>query len=283
MAFTFLLLHIVFASAFTLAIKWSQNRGKENIVTIGAINYIIAAIAIVPEFVQSGIEPSTNAMLIGGSMGAVYFINYFFAVFAIRHAGAASATVVSVLSIIVPIGFGVLVWNESPNTYQLVGIVLAFVSLLLIGGQSKQATVERHPKTALILLVFFALCGFSRVTQEAFKHICEAEQRPTFLIAAFAIASVPSVIVLLARWRNIKRAEVLCGLGMGVANILQVHFILKSLQFFPGYVVFPFTSAGAVCFTTIVATLFLTEKLNRRTTIGISISVVALFLLRYWG
>ena len=70
---------------------------------------------------------------------------------------------------------------------------------------------------------------------------------------------------------------------MGVANILQSHFILKSLEHFPGFVVFPFTSAGAVGFTTLVATYLLGEQLNRRTLVGISIAVLALFLLRYWG
>ncbi len=111
----FLLLQVVFASAFTLVIKWAQVRGREDVITIGAINYIVAGLSIAPIFILTNPSPvSVDAIWTGGSMGVVYFIAFFFAIYAIKSVGASSATVVSVLSILLPIAVAAVIWNEHP-------------------------------------------------------------------------------------------------------------------------------------------------------------------------
>ena len=49
-----LLLNIIFASAFTLIIKWVQVRQREDICTVGPINYIVAAVLIAPQILRAG-------------------------------------------------------------------------------------------------------------------------------------------------------------------------------------------------------------------------------------
>ena len=77
------------------------------------------------------------------------------------------------------------------------------------------------------------------------------------------------------------RLELAFGFGMGASNILQTHFILKSLHYFPGYIVFPVSSAGGVLVTVLVATCVLGERLHRKTCWGIGIAVFALILLNW--
>ena len=67
----YLLLNIVFGSLFVLCIKWVQVRKKEDVITIGMINYITGALAILPEFMQSHPTAVTaESMVTGGTMGA---------------------------------------------------------------------------------------------------------------------------------------------------------------------------------------------------------------------
>ena len=68
---------------------------------------------------------------------------------------------------------------------------------------------------------------------------------------------------------------------MGLANGVQTFFILRSLDFYEGYIVFTVTSAGGIIFTMMVATRLLGEKLSKLTYIGIAIAVVALCLLNW--
>lgn len=283
-----LILNILFASTFMLSIKWVQVRQREDVVCVGAINYIVAALWVLPEFLRSANDLDVDssslvaAITTGVTMGSCYFVAYFFVIYTIKKVGAASSSVVGVLSILVPILCGIAIWNEKPNGLQLVGVLFAFVSLLLIGWKKGSAKDEkRRWFTPFILMCFFVLAGLSRLSQEAFKHVSEPDYRPTFLFAAFLVAAIPSLAILIYRRKWPSWRELGLGFAMGASNILQSHFILKALQSFDGFVVFPVTSAGALVLTTVVANQVLGEKLNRRTVAGIAIAVVALVMLNW--
>lgn len=265
-----------------LFIKWAQVRGTEDVVTIGTINYIVAAILIAPFFAMTETQHMTRAATgTGATMGVCYFIAYFFVIYAIRWVGASSATVISVLSLLVPIGFGIFWWGDEPTLPQVFGIALGVASLLLIGGQKKESigSVEKPWFAPIMLGLFFVLCGLSRLAQEAFRHWSTTDEIMTFNFAAFATAAVPSIIVLVMRRKGISRTELAFGFAMGLANFLQTQFILESLQRFPGFIVFPVVSAGGIILTTLIATRTLGERLTVKSYIGIAIAALAMVLL----
>ena len=162
--------------------QMGADRNREDVITIGAINYIAAAVLIAPHFfAEQFFEISPGAMWTGGSMGAIYFVAFFFAIYSIKVVGASSTTVVSVLSILFPITVAAFVWDEIPNFQQMLGIGLALLALLLIGIRTNRRPSEKRAwLTPLILLGFFFLCGCSRLSQEAFKHVSVPEQRRHF-------------------------------------------------------------------------------------------------------
>jgi drug/metabolite transporter (DMT)-like permease len=228
-------------------------------------------------------------------MGMTYFIAFFFVTYAIRKVGASSTTVVSVLSILLPISLAVVLYHEYPSRGQAIGIGLALVSLLLIAAGRKPrdikghvadtAAIENGPSKTwvvpLILAVFFFLCGMNRVYQDAFKHLSSGEHRPAFLVAAFTMASLPSLVVLFRRKTVPLPAEFGVGVAMGLANVLQTFFVLRALQHLEGYIVFTLASCGAIVLTTIVATWLMGERISRQAQLGISLAVIALVFLRW--
>lgn len=289
----YLVCYVIFSSIFTLCIKWVHVRGKEDIITAGAINYIVAALIIAPWFVIDGQQTGNRAAIIaGGSMGLMYFINFFFVIWCVRVVGASSTTVVGVLSMLMPIIYAAITWDSQPHWLQGIGIALAFVSLILIGlkpdrqavqvKDKKAADKSKEPfswKAPLILGGFFLLCGLSRIAQESFKYASVESQKPTFLLAAFVAAGIPSIILLLWRRRKIMPMEAFVGVAMGVANGSQTWFTLKSLDAMAGFIFFPVSSAGGIIFTMFVAVLWMQEKISRRALIGIGIAVVALVMM----
>lgn len=286
----YLFLYIVFSSVFSLCIKWVHNRGSEDIITVGAINYICAAISIAPWFLIDGDQTGdTMAIATGGTMGLVYFVAFFFVNYCVRVVGVSSSTVVGSLSLLLPIIVAAIVWDSTPNTIQIVGIGLALISLLLIAvkpqanliKQEHQAVTGRKWVAPTLLFGFFLLCGMSRISQEAFKFESFPDQKPTFLLSAFVVAGIPSAVMLICRRKSISTMELAIGAIMGVSNLLQSLLILKALDSLDGYIVFPLSSAGGIVFTTLVATFWLDEKLRRRAYLGIAVAVFALILLNW--
>jgi len=292
----YLVFYVIFSSIFTLCIKWVHVRGNEDVISVGAINYIVAALIIAPWFVLDGQQTGDPAAIIaGGSMGTMYFINFFFVTWCVRTVGASSTTVVGVLSMLIPIIYAAFVWKSQPHWVQGIGIALAFVSLILIGlkpDRQKMKSVGLKPdskkeskestfswQAPLILATFFLLCGLSRIAQESFKYESVESQKPTFLLAAFVASSIPSIILLLWRRRKILPMEAVIGIMMGVANGSQTWFTLKSLDAMAGFIFFPVSSAGGIIFTMFVAVVWLHERVSRRALIGIVVAVVALVMM----
>ncbi|QEG20213.1 hypothetical protein [Mariniblastus fucicola] len=72
MAWLFLTLFVISSSIFGLCIKWVHVRGKEDIVSVGAINYIAAALIMGAWCLLDGNQTGdVPALLVGGSMGVV--------------------------------------------------------------------------------------------------------------------------------------------------------------------------------------------------------------------
>ncbi len=277
----YLLLNIVFGSLFVLCIKWVQNRQSEDIVTIGMINYVVAALLILPELMLASPETHTAAAWgTGAVMGLSYFVLFFIVVYAVRWIGVSSSTVIGVLAILVPILCGIFIWDESPNFYQSMGVALALISLTLIGRSHDSEDLIRYRwMVPAILVAFFVLGGLSRLTQEAFRHWCHADERSVFLFSAFLAAGLGSVAVLLVRRRRISPGEWWIGISLGAVNILQSYFVLMALKVYEGFIVFPVVSAGGLVVITLVATRMLKERLNLKTYVGIAVACLALILL----
>ncbi len=307
----FLIWNIFFSSFFILCIKWTQKNERTDVVTVGAINYIVAAFWGFRAYWES--SPSDQvfyAIWSGFALGTCYFVAFFFLIYAVHWVGASNSAAVSRLSLVIPVAAGIFLWGEHLNGYQSLGIVIAFVALFLVGhsshrtkiGQTKndhrksQNEIAALPPTKhtssdhgpwwliwFVLLTFFVICGCSRLTQQTCNQMCDTEKDyPTFLFAAFVAAGIPSLCVLIFRRNPISQGELFAGVLLGLSNIFQSHYILRSLDAFPGNSAFVFTvtSTGGLVLTTGVAVLLMKERINWQSGIGIALASASIFLLR---
>ena len=75
----YLILNILFSSCFILCVKWVQGRPSMDTVTVGAVNYLAAAICALPGFLNSTpSEQVVHACWTGAAMGGCYFSAFFF-------------------------------------------------------------------------------------------------------------------------------------------------------------------------------------------------------------
>jgi len=276
----FLLLNIVLSSVFILAFRWLQGR-DEDLLNIGAVNYIAGAVVGLAIFLCGDAQAySRESCTTGLVNGVAYFVAFFFLLWTLNWKGAALTAVVARLSILMPVVCGIVIWGERPTTPQWVGIALAVLSLALVGRRGPLVGVTDLPRGASVVIVlFFLIAGSSRLSQEAFKHMAEKSELPSFLVAGFGIAALGSAVLLV--WRGKRPSVVETGLGaaIGLCNVLQTFFILKALEHFDGCIVFPVTSAGGLLLTTLVAVFWLKERLAALSYAGISLAAAALILL----
>ena len=277
----YIVINILLSSAFILGTRWAQHR-QTDILSVGAVNYIVSFVCALLVFQLDETKAvSIAACASGATTGAAYFVAFFFLATTLQWKGAALASVVSRLSILVPILCGILIWHEQPSTMQYAGIALACVALGLIRRGRLHLDMSQLPWYApLHVALFFVVAGVSRLGTEAFHQTAASYEKPSFLLAAFGLSAFASVLLMLIRRRLPGRQELLFGAGIGLTNISQTFVILKALDVYDGFIVFSMVSAGGVVFTTLVAVFLMGEKLTRASCIGIAIATIALVMLQ---
>ena len=170
----FLILHIILISGFGLFLKDAKNRGHR-MNPIGFMNYLTALLISGWSAAQAGSFESTRlTFAFGVTNGVAYAFGFVLVTLGMRLSGIVVTIAVVRLSLVVPIVFAILFWNEIPNVWQTVGILLACCALPLLGTKSPPSDVGK--KTRGVSLTFPPQQGRVRKRGEKLSN----GQIPTF-------------------------------------------------------------------------------------------------------
>lgn len=276
----FLVLHIVFMSSFGLQIKYHQASGRD-LLSVGAINYIVAAFVAGAWVIHKGEFEISNATWITGTLcGVAYVVSYFLLMNSVKSSGLSITWSVVRLSVIIPVLFSIFYWKEQPNAYQIGGIVSVCVSLPLLsikpnsGGNGKIIG-----RISPIIIGLFFVTGSSGLAAKVFSELSPAEQQQMYLLFLFGTAAIISVSVLFIRKRLPAPSSIPSGIVLGVCNLLAGYFLLLSLKRLPGMFVFPISGSIGIVLSALAGVAIWREKLRKPTILGIIAAVIAVVLI----
>ena len=302
----FLILHVILISGFGLFLKDAKNRGHR-LIPIGFMNYLAALLISLWAAAHTGsFEFTRLTFAFGLTNGFTYSTGFLLVALGMRSSGIVVTMAVVRLSVVVPIVFAILLWNETPNQWQVLGVLLTCCALPILGTTSSASPVGKgagefglnalsgagqkkfpaaligRETTALGLLILgmlFINSGGSRLAMKAFNEMCPVDQKLMYLCFVFAVATIAYTGACIYRKTLPTRWEAFYGLLIGICNMSGSSAFLAALDRVDALIAFPVSSSGGVLFTTLVGTLLLGERLNRKSIIGGVMAVVALILV----
>jgi len=274
-----LILATVFSSGFALIVRYAQGR-RCNMWAVGALNYTCAALYnLTLAATRGSMVPSPSTWWIGLSGGVSYVVAYFtlFKFMALR--GVAISTAVMRLSVLIPVVASVAIWGDRPNTYQVVGCLLAVASLPLLGVKpgASRSGVDRQAGVYLALL--FALNGYNLLVMRMFEETGRPAESALYLGILFGVAAVVAVAGWYLHREGTTKRDVSPGIGLGLVNAFGNLSLVAALGALPGFLVYPFHSAVGLAITVIAARLIWRERGARSETAGILVSLAAAVLI----
>jgi len=305
----FLILHIMLISGFGLFLKDAKNRGHR-MNPIGFMNYLIAFLMSAWSATQAGsFEFTRLTFAFGFTNGVAYAIGFVLVTLGMRLSGIVVTIAVVRLSLVVPILFAILFWNEIPNGWQATGILMACCALPLLGTKSPSSRAEKETggfglnltpsPTALplpisstptisqgagglgllVVAMLFINSGVSRLAMKAFNEMCPIDQKPMYLLFLFGTTAIAYAGVCIYQKTVPTRWEAFYGVLIGVCNVGGSWAFLKALDGVDALIAFPVSGSGGVLFTTLVGVLLLRERLERKSIIGIVATILALIFV----
>lgn len=278
----YLLLSILASTGIFILFKLFK---KYNIDTLQAIvvNYISACVCGL-FFYDGTISPSeiinSNWFVAAFGLGFLFIAMFNIMALTAQRNGLSVASVASKMSVIIPVIFGLFVFNESISIQKIIGIILALVAVYLTSVKKKDTTVL----TQSIYLPILLFIG-SGIIDASINYFAPDDKIPLFSAVIFGFAFLIGFGVLIyksiVKKSHFQLKSIPLGLTLGIVNYASIYFLLKSLRVngFESSTLFTINNVAIVALSTMVGLFVFREKILLKNWIGIIIALISITLV----
>jgi drug/metabolite transporter (DMT)-like permease len=278
----YLLLSVLASTGIFILFKLFK---KYNINTLQAIvvNYISACICGL-FFYDGTISPpeivSANWFIPAFGLGFLFIAIFNVMALTAQKNGLSVASVASKMSVIIPVIFGIVYYNESLGIQKTVGIILALVAVYLTSVKKKDNAVLTQ-SIYLPILLFFG----SGVIDTSINHFAPDDKIPLFSAVIFGFAFLIGVGILsfksLKHKRQFELKSMPLGFLLGIVNYASIYYLLKALRVddFDSSTLFTVNNVAIVALSTLVGLLVFKERISTKNWIGIMIALISITLV----
>tara|TARA_R110001599_G_scaffold8439_5_gene40926 strand:+ start:2365 stop:3228 length:864 start_codon:yes stop_codon:yes gene_type:complete len=282
----YLLLSVFFSTSLFVIFKYFDIYKIDTLKAI-VVNYIVAFIlgfVLAEESITFANIPD-QPWFFGALVLGLLFVSIFFVMaLTAQRNGVSVVSVAGKMSVVIPIIFGVILYNESLSTIKIIGIILAIVAVYLA---SVKNNLEKHKKAGLLLPVILFLGSGAIDTTLKYVEINFVSENEVSIFSGslFGFAGVFGLIILL--FKTIQKREVfgvknlIAGIVLGIPNYYSIVFLIKALQTkgIESSTLFTINNVGIVVVSTLVGLLIFKESFSLKNKIGIALAVIGIVLV----
>jgi drug/metabolite transporter (DMT)-like permease len=243
------------------------------------VNYLTATGLSLATAGAGSFTSDIRALLpMGVATGVLFVAGFLVYMQAVRKLGLAVPVTVTRLSVVIPVLGSLLFYAEKLSAPQILGLVLAGLSISLF-GRGRRGKMETAGGGWLLLAVLFLLIGSGELSLKVFRESFPLSVTPSFVLLVFGVSSVLTLALVVVKRTRIEGNVVFGGIALGIVNFLSAWFILKVLQGYPGAIAFPLNNIGVIGLATLAGRVFWNERLSRNAKIGMVTALAAVILL----
>lgn len=221
--------------------------------------------------------------------GAIALGFLFIAVFNImaitaQRNGLSVASVATKMSVIIPVIFGIYVYNESIGIQKIAGIILALIAVYLTSTKPK--TTEHISKGILLpILLFFG----SGIIDTSIKYVettyLSENGIPIFSATIFGFAFIIGLSILIYKAVN-KRFSfpiktIFGGVLLGITNYFSIYYLLKALNHenLESSTLFTINNVAIIMVSTLLGLWIFKEQVSKMNWAGIALAIISIVLI----
>lgn len=200
-----------------------------------------------------------------------------------RKFGVTITTVANKLSLVIPVLFSFLLYNEEASMLKIAGIMLAIPAIYY----SSYTKEENKSKAFFFPLLLFIGSGLLDTLLKYIEqlHLNSADVTSAFTIHLFLFAALSgTILMVISSMRSGKMfnmRDVTAGIVLGIPNYFSIYFFIRFLNsgVFESSVAIPVNNIGIVVASSLVAILFLKESATRQRLVGLALAIISILLI----
>ncbi len=201
-----------------------------------------------------------------------------------QQLGVSVASVASKMSLVIPVIFGIILYNEYLSLLTIIGILLALAAVYFTSLKNDSLVIKLE-SLRLPLLLFIG----SGLVDASIKFFQEKLVAPSdfalFTATVFGSAALFGVMSILLMWfktpLKVNYRNLLAGVALGIPNYFTIFFLLRALKYegLNSASIFTVINVAVVLLSTLLGILFFKEKLSLKNWGGIALAVLSIILV----
>lgn len=295
-----LFLAICSSASIALIFKYTEDKGL-NRYQVTCFNYLVATLISTIVVLRSGMNfviHASNpilcmtenfdgqltasgsfilALVLGIITGVLYLTSFFVYQASIKDCGAGLAAMFNKMGVLIPTFMSIIIWSEYPTFIRWIGIILSIISIFMVNANRDDMDVK-HIKLQLIAL--FIIVGIGDFNSKVFQKYALIEFKGHFLFFLFLTSFIISIIILIAKKQTkLDNKSCLCGIAVGIPNMLTSYFIINALNGLQATIVYPAYSAGTIILVILLSNLIYKEKLTAVDKKAVALTVLGMIFI----
>lgn len=281
------LLLSIFASTTIFVVFKLFQRFKINTLQAIIVNYITAcACGLLNYNGEINISKIFHSEWFYGSifLGFLFIMVFNLMALTAQRNGLSAASVSSKMSVVIPILFGIYVYQESISFQKVIGIIIALIAVYLTATKTKSSIRIRQG----FLFPFLLFLG-SGIIDASIKYLettyVPKNGIPIFSATIFGCAAILGLIIFIykALFKSIKfeTKNIIGGIILGIINYYSIYYLLKALQFegLESSTLFTINNVAIVMISTLLGLFLFRESISKKNWIGVSLAIISILLV----
>ncbi|MCK0147745.1 DMT family transporter [Arenibacter sp. F26102] len=282
-------LSVLFSSLIFVVFKLFDTYKVETLNAI-IINYIVASTVGMMLYEKNIVllEIPTKPWFLGTLVLGILFILVFNLMAATsQKSGVSVASVATKMSLVIPVIFGLLVYDEKLGVLKSIGIFLALAAVYFASVKERDILIKKN----FLILPVLVFIG-SGIIDTSIKYLEETlvpkEEFPLFSAVVFGSAAITGIIFIgIKSFKTRSTPNVttaIGGIGLGILNYFSIYYLLRALQheYLNSASVFTINNVAIVMFSTLLGVILFKERISIKNWMGITLAVISIFLVAFF-
>ncbi|MFM7016546.1 MAG: EamA family transporter [Bacteroidota bacterium] len=221
-------------------------------------------------------------------IGLLFICVFYTAAITAQKSGIAITSIAGKMSMVIPILFGVILYNDHITATRIIGMLVALSAVYLSSSATSNHSNTANKKNWIFPVLLFIGSGLVDTSIKAGQQYFMTEENQylyfAFLFGSAGIFGVIASTYLFVRNRiAIQLKSILAGIILGIANFYSLVFLVKALanDGAESMMIFAISNVLVVLFSAIMGLLFFREKPHTKNLIGLVLAVIAILILTF--
>ncbi|MFT4801149.1 MAG: drug/metabolite transporter (DMT)-like permease [Flavobacteriaceae bacterium] len=283
----YLLLSIIASTIIFINFKLFE-RFNINILQAIVVNYCIAFMTGILAYegtITISQLPNLNWFYYTLVLGALFIIVFNLMAITTQRSGLSAVSVATKMSVVIPVLFGLIYYNESLGAIKLIGIGIALIAVYLTSNKSNQR-ISINRKLILLPILVFVGSGIIDTSLKFLEDTYVANNDvPLFSAIIFLAAAIIGFIIIIIQVIKgsfkFEVKNVIAGICLGVPNYFSIYYLVKTLRsdILESSGIFAINNVSIVMLSTFAGIFLFKEKLIRKNWIGIALAILSIILI----